>query len=474
MKLSVPTNWDTNLVEELAKIPEVIDIYGKKPHDIVGGGRPHFFMQDVTDDQVADYVKLVHSKNMTFSYLLNAPCMNNMEYNPEYHKKILDCLQWISDIGIDGVTLTIPFLVQLVKEQFPKLKVRISVIAHVNSVNRAKFYEAMGADEINNDIMINRDFTTLEKMRNAVKCEIIPIVTDGCLYQCPFRYYHYNTVGHASQTYQQFDRNYIDFCIVNCNLIKFSNPTELVKCRFIRPEDLTHYEAIGIDHFKLGGRIHPTPWILRATNAYANRKWDGNLLDIIEGISITNIENENDPENEYWSRINTEKEAGLYLDNTKLDGFIDFFKTQNCIAMCDECNYCATWGEKAVSGNPEGIQKYIDGFKEYNRQIVSSEIFGLKEPKVVEPPPESTGMEWNEETKQIFEMMIGNTPAETRPMARIVISSLSEKNARMRGSDIVETPDMVSGFIEGCPPSSQADLKAELKKYGLWDEPVEE
>ncbi len=376
MRLSVPTNWDVGLIEKLAKIPVVVDIYGKKAHDIIGGGRPYFFMKDVSDEQVAEYVKMVHSHHWTFSYLLNAPCMNNMEYDAEYHNKLLDFLQWISDIGTDSVTVTIPFLVQLLKEQFPKMKVRVSVIAHVNSVNRAKFYEHMGVDEINVDTMLNRDFVTLEKMRKAIKCDIIPVVTDGCLYQCPFRYYHYNTIGHASQTYQEFDRRYMDFCITNCNIIKFSNPTELVKCRFIRPEDLSHYETIGIDHFKLGGRIHPTPWIIRATNAYANRKYDGNLLDIIEGISISNIKTEDkDPTTDYWKNVQTEKDAGLYLDNAKLEGFIDFFKKQNCIAMCDECNHCATWGAKAVRGNASGIEKYLEGFKESNRKLVSSDIF---------------------------------------------------------------------------------------------------
>lgn len=379
MKLSIPTNWDVGLIEELAKIPVVADIYGKKAHDIIGGGRPHFFMNDLSDEQVAEYVKLVHSHHWTFSYLLNAPCMNNMEYDAEYHNKILDLLQWISDIGIDSVTLTIPFLIQLVKEQFPKLKVRVSVIAHVNSVNRARFYEEMGADEITVDTMLNRDFLTLGKMHKTVKCDIVTIVTDGCLYQCPFRYYHYNSIGHASQTYQQFDRRYIDFCIINCNIIKYSDPTELVKCRFIRPEDLSHYEAIGIDHFKLGGRIHPTPWILRSTRAYADRMYKGNLLDIIEGISITNIKKaDKDPTVDYWKKIQAERDTGLYLDNTKLEGFISFFKQQNCIAMCDECDHCATWGKRAVSGDASGIQKYLQEFKESNRQIVSSSF--IKKP----------------------------------------------------------------------------------------------
>jgi collagenase-like PrtC family protease len=52
---------------------------------------------------------------MEFSYLLNAPCMNNMEYDPYYHKELLKYIQWISDIGTDNVIVTIPFLIQLIK-----------------------------------------------------------------------------------------------------------------------------------------------------------------------------------------------------------------------------------------------------------------------------------------------------------------------------------------------------------------------
>ena len=48
---------------------------------------------------------------MKFSYLLNAPCMSNMEYEPNFHRKLIEHLQWINDIGSDYVIVTIPFLI---------------------------------------------------------------------------------------------------------------------------------------------------------------------------------------------------------------------------------------------------------------------------------------------------------------------------------------------------------------------------
>ena len=89
IKFTVATNWDPKLIDELAKYP-VSDLYGVAEHSIVGGGRPSFLLTKVTEDDIAEYIKKVHQNKMQFSYLLNAPCMNNMEYDASYHKKLLD------------------------------------------------------------------------------------------------------------------------------------------------------------------------------------------------------------------------------------------------------------------------------------------------------------------------------------------------------------------------------------------------
>jgi len=468
IKFHVATNWDLALIDELAQYP-VSGVYGVSDHTIVGGGRPSFLLQKVTEDDVADYIQKIHQKGMEFSYLLNAPCMNNMEYDPHYHKEILNYLQWISDIGVDSVTVTIPFLMQLIKEQFPKLKIRVSTIAHVNSVNRAMFYENLGADEITLGVMINRDFKTLEQIQKAVKCKIIVLLTDGCLYQCPFRHYHYNTLGHASQTYQQFERKYIDTCILNCSIIKFSDPTEVIKARWVRPEDLSHYEAIGIDNFKIAGRRMSTQWITRSVKAFSSRKYEGNLIDIIQGFSMSfgGLE-QKDPNVKLTETIGEESKSKLVIDNTKLDGFIDFFKKQNCLAMCNECNYCEEWAKKAIKLNKDESQSYVESIKLYMDDIVTSREFGLESAKPKEI--KKSGLEWNNETKRIFDDLILLSPSQFQPMARMAISSLAEEKANKRASTIVENQDIINAFVEGTPGAFQADMREGLKKYGLLDE----
>ena len=461
----VATNWDFDLIDQLAKYP-VTDLYGVADHSIVGGGRPSFLLKNISDEEIAEYISRVHKNKMEFSYLLNAPCMDNLEYDPHYHKELLKYIQWISDIGTDNVIVTIPFLIQLIKEQFPKLKIRVSTIAHVNSVNRAKFYEMLGASEITPDVMINRDFKTLENIQKAVKCKIVLLLTDGCLYQCPFRYYHYNIVGHSSQTHQQFDRNYIDTCILNCSVIKFSNPTEVIKARWIRPEDLSHYEAIGINKFKIAGRRMSTEWIVRAVKAFSSRKYEGNLIDIIQGFSMT-VGVEKDPNAKLTETVLKESKSKLIIDNTKLDGFIDFFKKQNCIAMCDDCNYCEEWAKKAVFLNKEESTKYVQSIQNYINDIITSREFGVTSAKDRET--KKSAINWNPETEKIFNEMIKLSPSQFQSMARLVISSLAEEKAKKRNSVIVENRDIIEAFIEGTPDPFQADMREGLDKYGLLD-----
>lgn len=469
IKLTVATNWDKKLINRLSKL-KVKDIYGCPPKTMVGGGRPSFLLNDISEEEIIEYIDNIHNHDMTFSYLLNAPCMNNAEYQPEFHRKLIDYIQWIVDIGADNVIVTIPLLIQLIHEQFPKLNIRVSTIAHVNSVNRAKFYARMGAKEITPDIMINRDFKTLQNMKKGLKkynCDIVLLLTDGCLFQCPFRYYHYNLLGHASQLNQQYDCNYIDTCILNCSIIKFSEPAEVLKARWVRPEDLVHYESIGIDKFKIAGRRMGTEWIIRSVKAFSERKYRGNLVDIIQGFSMSygGLEQQ-DPNERLRDSVKDEPVVKLIIDNTKLDGFIDFFKKQNCNAMCDECNYCEKWAKKAVFLDKERSESYVEALRNYLKDIITSKEFGINKDGE-DKKMSKNGVNWNPQTKDMFEKLILLSPPQFQKMARMVISQLAEENANARGSEMVENDDMIKAFLEGTPDPFQSDMRDGLRKYGF-------
>nr|MDO8087484.1 U32 family peptidase [Candidatus Sigynarchaeum springense] len=370
MHLSVAYNWDPRLIEEVVKNKyPVYDFYASAQHTMVGGGRPSFILPGPDREAIQAQIKLMHENKIEFTYVLNAPCMAGQEFVRETHEKLINELQWIQDIGCDGVVLTIPYLMEIVKEQFPKLKIRVSTIAKVNTVNKAKYFESLGASAITPDVMINRNFKVLEKMVKATKCEINLLLTDGCLYECPYRQYHYTLCGHASQTFS--NKAYQDYPVVACSISKLSDPAEIIRCRWVRPEDIPHYQAIGINSFKIGGRRLTTNRLLVSIKAYSEKKYDGNLADILEGFAFI------------ADGIMEEKPSAdslkphLRIDNTKLDGFIDFFKKQDCDANCGECKYCEQWAKKAITMNKMGAEMQLFSLGAMRKNLSNSRFFGL-------------------------------------------------------------------------------------------------
>ncbi|HME53834.1 MAG TPA: U32 family peptidase [Candidatus Lokiarchaeia archaeon] len=377
-RLSVAYNWDPAMIEEIVKNDyPVKDLYASAQQTFIGGGRPSSVLPETTEATIKDQIRQMHDNNIEFTYTLNAPCMGGQEYLPKEHARMIKELQWIANIGCDGVVLTIPYLMEIVKKQFPQLKIRVSTIAKVNTVNKAKYFEAMGVNSITPDVMINRNFKILEKMVKATNCEINLLVTDGCLYECPYRLYHYNLCGHASQLNSNPDA-YYDYPVIGCSLEKLSKPAEVMKCRWVRPEDLNEYEAIGINSFKIGGRRLTTEKIMESVKAYSDEKYEGNLADIVEGFTFATGGVKDDPVPDQADVQGSERKPKIYIDNTKLDGFINFFKTQDCAANCDECSYCEEWGKKAVTTSKISADVFSIYLESLHERLVTSQLFSTE------------------------------------------------------------------------------------------------
>ena len=149
------------------------------------------------------------------------------------------------------------------------------------------------------------------------------------------------------------------------------------------------YEALGIEEFKIIDRSRSTAWLLRATKAYASRRYDGNLLDIIS------LEMLGDP-NGFHPSIDEQSSKGFFkldaedqrltlrmfrlrqrllalnvtIDNTLLSGFLEGFRKIRCMeTFCDDCLYCNSYAERAVRFDPDeaaalvaDIDELVDDF----------------------------------------------------------------------------------------------------------------
>lgn len=380
MELRVSTNWDPALLEPLAETGVVEELWGKLAYDAIGGPRPGFLLPQVTREQVAAFVGACHEHGLKFNYLLNALSLDNVQYSREGFGRIVELIQWVDAIGCDTVTVSTPYMIRLVKTHAPRLRIKVSTCARVNTVQMARRYEDLGIDEIIVDENINRNFRMLEAIRSTVDCELELIVNCCCMWPCPAMADHVISDGHASQEHLKCSHCYLQLPHFCCTRERFSNPTEILKARWIRPEDVAEYEAIGYRKFKVVERFKNTQTLLHHVTAYANRCYDGNLLDL---LSLPNRGQYVEPFGLYFNQpehINVEKVMRvaqmlefsmsdlIRIENRDLDGFLEHFKTHECeLTTCDACGHCQGVADRiAVHEREEALahQRQYDEFIE--------------------------------------------------------------------------------------------------------------
>lgn len=383
MKYTLATNWDPALIDQI-EADTVESVYGKLSQDIVGGGRASYLLKDTNELNISDYIRRVHEKGIEFFYLLNASCCGNHEFTRSWQREFNQFVEQLCDFGVDGVVVTIPYLVQIIKRRFPQLKISTSTFCMIDSIERAKYYEDMGVDDITVDLMQNRNFEFLEKLVNSVDCGITLYANHSCLFNCPFFIYHSNLGSHGSQMKHETNGFIIDFCYHSCTRYKYSSVDEIIRSRWIRPEDVGIYEAIGINKLKLSARERSTAWLLNTLNAYKNRRYDGNLLDILSGfdmggedsvnINIKYLLRPDFADIESIASSLKEKKPYIYLDNGKLDGFLEFYRQKNCASSdCSSCSYCKSIANKAITIDQEEQKSFLD---KLNRNILEPVITG--------------------------------------------------------------------------------------------------
>lgn len=356
MRLVVATNWDDDLLYGLRGLP-VQAVFGKLQHDLVGGGRPSSILPEVSWAQMARHIALAHRLGMRFLYLWNVGTLGDQEYGTGYVQALRAQLRSLVDVGVDGLVVGLPWMIPLAKEVSPALEVSVSSFVHVDSPREARQFQSMGADTIILHQTGNRDFATLVEIRAAVSCDLELIANNSCVYQCPYVCAHQTSPAFHSRT---GSKPVLEYELFWCAGRYANDGAEIVRARWIRPEDLHVYEDRGFDRFKIAGRGRDTAWLLRAARAYAARRHPGPLTDIVSMSQHAPLAlarrraAEGGPHADRWEAIAEElgQVGDLVVDNSAIPpDFIDFFLTHDCNARsCRACRYCEQVARKAVKG----------------------------------------------------------------------------------------------------------------------------
>lgn len=378
MRLSVATNFDPLLIEELKAFP-VFELFGKLREDATGGGRAPYQLSPISKKRFADHVDQARRRGLGFNYLLNASCQGNREMTRRGQRELEKLLDWIAKIGVTSVTVASPYLLSLIKTRYPGLSVRVSVFSGVDRVRKARMWEELGADCIVLDsILVNRELCTLERIRKSLSIDLELMVNNNCLSGCALSPMHMNALSHAGQSWHENRGFFIDWCFLKCTEMKLRDPVNYVRSEWIRPEDLHVYESMGYDLFKIAERDIPTPLMVTRVRAYAERRYAGNLLDLIQPYAFSAV----DEKDRYYQRgpgwflrfflrpglVNPARmlllkrladvrhmtrpiqgKEPVYIDNRLLDGFIERFREKGCIGEeCEQCRWCHDFADRAI------------------------------------------------------------------------------------------------------------------------------
>jgi hypothetical protein len=232
------------------------------------------------------------------------------------------------------------------------------------------------------EVGVHREFKTLAAMKQAAQgIDLQLIVNNWCRQDCAIAGNHAVALSAASQAKS---RGFpLDYCSILCNRIRLRDPVNYIRANWIRPEDLHYYEKLGFETFKIVERNTPTQILLERVKAYAERRYDGNLLDLVQNYAYPKEKLGTVGKDAYsWRRmlkyfikprtINLLRfrkliEFGhassmLYpreganpvtIDNRALDGFLERFTQQNCQSTdCESCRYCHEWAARAVTVDP--------------------------------------------------------------------------------------------------------------------------
>jgi collagenase-like PrtC family protease len=363
MKFTVACNWDPRLVD-LIDYPEVAAVFAGLPNTKIASGRSSLLIKNMDEQGVKDYIRRVHAKGWSFDYNVNSTCLANSELRADGRREIVEYLQWVSDLGVDSLTISMPLMIEIVKKHFPHLKVKVSTYQKIHSVSMVQRFEDLGADMIVLSEFVNRDFKLLKAIRQAVKCQLVLIANVGCIYDCPNAFAHANSIAHSgakgaqatilTEAYQTY-----------CTMKRVESRAELIKMRWIRPEDVACYEDVGIDLLKIIDRHSSTEALAERVKAYHERRFEGNLLDLIGQMAnqkksdLINLRQvlddggrqEADKLIDFLAALSTPVRDLFFLDNQRFPAdFLDGFEKRDCsVLSCDRCGYCERVADATVT-----------------------------------------------------------------------------------------------------------------------------
>jgi len=398
LQFSLAANYDVELVAALDRYP-VREVYGKLPADLVGGGRPSYMASPLNWRRLAEYVTALSRQGIAFNYLLNSSCYGGREWGRAWQRRFMRLMKRLGNMGIRRVTVSTPYLLELVKARFPEFQVRVGIFAQVDTPARARFWQDLGADAITlESFSINRDLERLAAIRAAVDCDLQLIANHVCLPNCPMQPYHQNGFAHSSAG---GGRLFIDYCILRCAHKRLQDPALFIKAGWIRPSDIPHYEAIGFHSFKLLERGIPSAALVKRLDAYTTGTYEGDLASLVLSYGFREplkrsrlwglrhfFKPWDAPPGRLMPLLELARQQGMLfpLENSPIridsaripEEFLERVgQCRGATEGCGSCRYCDEIAQEAVTINPQFREQSLARFASVTASLVGGELWDV-------------------------------------------------------------------------------------------------
>jgi len=322
-----------NGLEQILKVSDdkIKSVYGSARIGTIGQARYSKKIPKLRIDELQKFVAKIHNFKIKFHYTINSPWTDLKERKSQYKTLIINDFKKLIDIGIDTFIIANPYLISLVKENFPNVEIIASINFQTTTAYKFKSLLDYGCSSVVLDRPVNRNIAFLKKL-NEYADKYSLLVNSTCLFDCPLQQYHANENGYfSSENFENIEKK--EYCVNYCLPLIEKNPENILKSTWIRPEDISKYEKIGVQNFKIQGRTLEPEILLNLIKAYLERKTpNDNLFYIFPDFSRK------------YPELN-KKFKNLKID--KLNFIEYFFKEKiNCSTDCLICNHCENTFEK--------------------------------------------------------------------------------------------------------------------------------
>jgi len=389
MKLVMACNWDEALID-VARNHGVAELFGKLHRDPIGGGRASFILPKIDRKRAARYIRRVHDEGIAFNYLLNGTCLGLRELTARGQSELRSLIDWLWDNSVWWFTVSIPFVAAMIKNRYPKAHITVSMMAQVDSVERARYWEAEGAEVV--ILFDNKDFPLIKALKKQTGLSLEVPGNLSCMNRCAQTFHHGNLASHSSG-FGGLGYYSLPVCETICTYMKVMEPRRIIAGQWIRPRDLPLYESLGIDRVKLLDRISPTDQLSRIVSAYAAGRFDGNLAELIPGYRQDRVDSYlhsgrlltmalaflrprtyNVFKALPFARRN--KTPAFTINPDSLDGFLEGVLKRDCRHLsCEKCGWCESFAQRAVEFVPGERERYLEGAAENIEELESGAFF---------------------------------------------------------------------------------------------------